>query len=373
MGFLGGDAAPYAWGKAGMKFMLREIRQVKFWEDFYEKAAEKRIPFKASFELTYRCNLRCRHCYIPRRQKSEELSYSEVCSALDQLADLGCFHLNLTGGELFTRSDILKIFTYAKRKGFYTIVLTNATLITPRIADQLKSLGINRVDVSLYGMTPESYEAVTQVPGSFDHCLHAIESLHQIDMPICLKMTVTNLNIDEFSEVKQFAKDLGVRFQWGYLIHPRIDGSKEPLRYRISPEAAIDLELRCQPRLFENEKNPKKKKEPSVKKNGFFYCDAGKNSLAISPYGEMNLCLEYRFPQYDLRRGTVAQGWKELVNYVKSTKPTSTYQCANCELKEFCQWCPAVGWLEKGDRGACSPYYKELAMMKREMAKEWTP
>ena len=268
------------------------------------------------------------------------------------------------------RPDFLRILSYAKKKGFYTILLTNATLITPEIADNLKDLGINRVDISLYGITPQTYEKITRIPGSFIRCLKGIQLLRQRNINVIIKMIAMTLNLAEFARIKAFAKNLGVRFQWDYLIHPRIDGSREPLRYRISPQDAIDLELRCQPHLFEEEKNPKKKKEPSFKKNGFFYCDAGKNSLAITPYGEMNLCLEYRFPQYDLRRGTVAQGWKELINYVKSTKPTSTYQCKDCELQEFCQWCPAVGWLEKKDRGACSPYYRELARIRRDRDKE---
>lgn len=356
-----------------MKSDIKPIKAKKFWKDLYEKSAQKEIPLKASFELTYQCNLRCLHCYIPRTinpkpkaQNSKELSYCEVCPILDQLADLGCFHLNLTGGESLTRPDFFKILTYARRKGFYAILLTNATLITPRIADNLKDLDINQVDISLYGITPQTYEKITRIPGSFTRCLKGIQLLRQRNINISIKMMVMTFNLAEFARVRAFAKNLGVRFQWGYLINPRIDGSKEPLRYRISPETAIDLELRYRPHLSEEEKTPLEKKRLPFEKVGFFYCNAGKNSLTMTPYGEMNLCLEYRFPQYDLRRGSVRESWKELVNYVKSIKASSTYQCGDCEVKQFCQWCPAVGWLEEGDRGACSSYYRELARIRRD-------
>ncbi|MBA7650017.1 putative mycofactocin radical SAM maturase MftC [subsurface metagenome] len=160
-----------------MKSGIKAIKTQEFWEGLYEKSAQEKIPLKASFELTYQCNLRCLHCYVPRRQKTqgqkttEELSYSKVCSILDQLADLGCFHLNLTGGESLRRPDFFKILTYAKKKGFYTILLTNATLITPQVADNLADLNINQVDISLYGITPHTHEKITQIPGSFTRCL----------------------------------------------------------------------------------------------------------------------------------------------------------------------------------------------------------
>lgn len=359
-----------------MKSDIKAIKTQRFWKELYEKSAQKEIPLKASFELTYQCNLQCLQCYIPpildpkpRSQNPKELSYFEVCFILDQLADLGCFHLNLTGGEPLTRPDFFRILTYAKRKGFYTVLLTNATLITPEIADSLQDLDINQVDISLYGTTGQTYEKLTQIPSSFASCLKGIQLLRQRNINISIKMMVMTLNLAEFARIKTFAENLGVRFQWDYLINPRIDGSKVPLQYRISPEAAIDLELGYQPRLSEEEKNPREKKKLSSKKVDFLYCNAGKNSLAITPYGEMNLCLEYRFPQYDLRRGSVREGWKELVNYVKSTKPASTYQCKDCELRQFCQWCPAVGLLEEGNRSGCSSYYRELARIRKDWNK----
>ena len=356
---------------------LKTNKTEKFWEDFYKKSALNEIPFKATFELTHRCNLFCRHCYIPGRQKSdgksqkkEELSFSEVCSILDQLADIGSFQLNFTGGEPLARPDFFRILTYAKRKGFYVILLTNATLITPGKAEALKDLGLNQVAVSLYGMTPQTYEKVTQVPGSFSRCLKGIRLLKKRDLNISIKMMIMTLNIREFELIKTFVDNLGIRLEWDYLVHPRIDGSKEPLKYRISPEEAVNLESRFKNYLSVEERDQRDKKKLSHKEKEFFYCDAGKNSFAITPFGEMNLCLEYPLPGYDLRRGSLKEGWEELVKYARSAKPDSTFQCRDCEFEEYCQWCPAAGWLEKRDRSACSPYYRELARIRRGIIEE---
>ena len=350
-----------------MQSAIREIKEHKFWDHFYKRSAERRIPFEASFELTYHCNLSCCHCYVVPDSSKKELSYEEICPILDQLAEIGCFHLNLTGGESFTRADTLKILEYAKKKGFYPILLTNGTLITPEIADCLKDLSISQVDISLYGMSEDTYESITRVPGSFQRCLEGINLLHDRDVPIFLKMTVMNLNVGEFDDVKNLAKKLNVPFRYGYFIHPKIEGSKEPLSFRLSPKEGIELETRNQPYLLEEEK---KSRESFSKRDGLFYCNAGRNSLAITPYGEMNLCLEYHFPQYDLRKGSLSEGWEKLLNYVKSARPSKNYQCENCDLRESCQWCPAEGWLNKGDRNACVHYFKELAKIRKEITEK---
>ncbi len=346
--------------------VMNQIKETKFWQAFHEKTSHKQIPFKASLELTYRCNLRCWHCYNPKQGTSEELSYPEVCSILDQLSKMGCFHINLTGGDPLVRPDLLKILTHAKKKGFYTILLTNATLFTPHISDHLKSINIDKVDISLYGMTERTYKSVTGVSGSFTRCLRGIELLRERDISFSLKMPVTTLNKNEFAQAKAFANNLGVRFRWSYLIHPVVDGSEKPLVYRISAGEAVALEKRVQPHLFEGRERFQKSGNVPDRKDSLFYCNAGKNSLAITPNGKMNLCLEYHFPEYDLRKGSVAGGWKELTSYVKSAKPDSSYQCGDCELQSFCKWCPAVGWLEEGDNNACTHYYKELASVRKE-------
>lgn len=347
---------------------IKEINAEVALGNLYKKATSAKIPFRTNFELTYNCNLKCCHCYNPRSKKQDELSYSEICSILDQLSEIGCFHLNLTGGEIFTRQDIFKILKYAKKKGFYLVLLTNGTLITPEVADFLQALNPNLVDISLYGMKEETYQSITQIPGSFHRCLQGIRLLKERNVPICLKLTVMTLNINDFSEVKAFAEKLEVPFRYGWLIYPRIDGSKEPLTFRLTPEQVIELEVKNRPFLFEEEKNRKERKLPSDK-TSFFYCGASRNSLAITPYGELNLCLQYHFPQYDLRKGSVSEGWKELVDYVKSAKPGKNYQCGNCKLWEFCRRCPADGWLERGHRSVCLPYFKRLAKLRSERMK----
>ena len=77
---------------------------------------ENNIPAWSMIELTYRCNLKCSHCYLPGGQSEKsgesgerELTTGEVKKVLDQLAEEGCLFLAFTGGEIFLRKDVFEI------------------------------------------------------------------------------------------------------------------------------------------------------------------------------------------------------------------------------------------------------------------------
>src|SRR5229473_6952125 len=135
-----------------------------------EAGAKDRIV-KAQIELTYGCNLHCVHCYTDCYNRpdliKQELRYEEVIRVLDQLAMEGCLWVCFTGGEIFMRRDFLDIYAYAKQKGFIITLFTNGTMISTRIAEYLEEYPPFKIDISVHGVTEETYEKVTQVPGSY--------------------------------------------------------------------------------------------------------------------------------------------------------------------------------------------------------------
>lgn len=343
---------------------IESIRESTFWADFYTRTYKNNILFEAQFELTYRCNLRCCHCNIVPEPGKEELTTEEVCSILDKLAEAGCIMLTLTGGEIFARQDCVEILAHAKKRGFYTTILTNGTLITPKVADYLHDIGIDKVEISFYGVTTETFEKITCVHGSFNQCLQGIKLLQNRNIPIILKMVVMTPNLKEFDRVKGFARAQGIRFRYGYIIMPNFDGSPGPLLYRLSPKEIVYLEMENYPSADTEEERVQKESKLFISKDQVFYCSAGRNSLAINPYGELNLCLDFHFPRYDLRKGDLFSGWKVLVDYVAGAKQGESYQCRDCESWDFCSWCPVQGWAEMRDLNACVPYFKELAELR---------
>lgn len=49
-----------------------------------------RVPLSGSIEITFKCNLRCVHCYIPDYSGRNEMSTGEIQRILSEAADEGC-------------------------------------------------------------------------------------------------------------------------------------------------------------------------------------------------------------------------------------------------------------------------------------------
>lgn len=327
-------------------------------------------------ELTYGCNLRCVHCYNPTHEAKNELSTSQVFRILDQLAEEGTLQVGFTGGELFTRQDIFEILRYAKSKGFVISIFTNATMITADLADRIKESGPFEIEISVYGATAEVYEKVTRVPGSFARFVRGVDLLKERGIPMALKLVLMTLNVHEFEAMRQFAISRGAPFKFNTEIYPRVDGSREPLAYRLSPQKSFEI---WREKSGKGIREAREKKPASLlhqekecdAATGLFDCMCGKSNAAVTPYGKMNLCVSAYTPQYDLTEGTVAEGWKQLVDLVASAHPGPDYECGDCALAKQCVRGPNHGWLEHGRfDGPCIPRFLEEAQLKTEFLEE---
>ncbi len=352
---------------------LSAISYAQFIERLNKKVIAKRIPIKGSFELTFRCNLRCAHCYcnLPLNDQNaieKELTCEEVFSIFDQIAEAGCLWLLLTGGEPLLRKDFLEIYTYAKKKGFLISLFTNGTLITPKIADYLAEWLPYIVEITLYGVTKETYEKVTGIPGSFKRCQRGIELLLERKIPLGLKTMAMTLNRNELSNIKEYAEELGVKFRFDPILNPKLDGSKTPCNFRLSPEEVVKLDLADEKRVKEWREFCERFIVP-FHDDKLFNCGAGVSTFHIDPYGRMSSCEMTRFQNYDLRRGSFEEGWHRAIPEFLALKPTSDYPCGQCELISLCGQCPGWAYLENGNPETPVEYLCQIAHLRAEAFK----
>ena len=347
---------------------MHEISKKQFLANFYEKTAHQRVPFRAMLELTYGCNLRCVHCLNPTHTAKDELRTKELFRLIDQLLEQGTFDLCFTGGEIFTRRDCFEILEYAKNKGFYITIFTNATMITPQMADRIQVLKPRNVEISIYGATRETYERVTRIPGSFRRFLRGVQVLRSRRVPLIIKMPVVTLNQQEVEQARALVEGWGIKFVYCTDIHPRQDGSQEPLRYRLPPKDVVQVHQQMLGYKEWSAEGGGPKEEACQAHQQMFTCSCGRNKLAVNPYGKMNLCVAFPIPQYDIQTGSVADGWRSLVELVDdaNARPSETYECPSCRLQKHCQQGPVNAWLETGDLAPCLPYFKELAALEKQ-------
>jgi len=221
-----------------------------------EKMTGRRVPVSGTIELTSRCNLHCPQCYIhrpatDREAKGSELTRDQLCRIIDQIVDEECLWLLMTGGEPLIRSDFTDIYRHAKMKGLIVTLFTNGTCIDRGIADFLAEWPPFSIEITLYGRTEKTYEAVTNVPGSFNRCMRGIDLLLDRGLPLALKSTIVTYNKHEVWEMKSFAEGLGVKFRFDPILIPRIDGNGCVEDLRISPEEVVALDEADEARLSE--------------------------------------------------------------------------------------------------------------------------
>jgi radical SAM protein with 4Fe4S-binding SPASM domain len=338
---------------------MDQITYGAFSADLHQKQGGQRAPLQVSIEVTRRCPLECEHCYnnLPmgdQDARSREMTKEEHFKMLDELVEMGCFWLLYTGGEIFARKDFLEIYTYAKQKGFLITLFTNGTLINEKIADYLVEWPPFAIEITLYGRTKETYEKLTQIPGSHEKCLRGIKLLKERGLPLKLKTVATSINKHEIFAMKQFAEDdLGVEFKMDGQINPRIDCSQSPLAVRLSPEEVVALDMHAPKGVSEYRRLAKRDAEnpPAVTKNGtLYFCGGGVHSCAVNPYGEMGICVISQQETFRVQEAGLKQVWEESLMRLRARMRTTITKCTDCRIQSLCGMCPANGELENGDR-----------------------
>src|SRR5438093_10270779 len=193
------------------------ITDQEFSERFSQRLSGVRFPLSGQWEITCRCNLRCVMCYTDcfntPDMLRQELSLREIVRIMDEIREAGCLELCLTGGEPLARKDFLDIYAHAKQKGFLVTVFTNGTLLTEKIADLWVQYPPAMIEISLHGLTKESFERITQGPGSYERCLEGIRLILDRHLPLTLKTSGMTVNRDEILEIKQYVDRLGTRYR----------------------------------------------------------------------------------------------------------------------------------------------------------------
>ena len=338
---------------------MEQLTYGVFSADLHQRQSGQRAPMQVSIEVTRRCPLECQHCYnnLPmgdQDARSREMTTEEHFRMLDELVEMGCFWLLYTGGEIFARKDFLEIYTYAKKKGFLITLFTNGILINEKIVDYLAEWPPFSIEITLYGRTRETYEALTMIPGSYDRCLRAIELLRDRGLPLKLKTVATSINKHEILAMRQFAEEeLGVEFKFDGQINPRIDCSQSPLAVRLTPEEVVALDMAAPKGVSEYRRLAKHDAEnpPNLLNNDtVYFCGGGMNSFAINPYGEMSICVISQQETFDVRPAGLAHAWEHSLLNVRTRKRTRVTKCIECRIQSLCGMCPANGEMENGDK-----------------------
>lgn len=344
--------------KADKRFLKRLSRLSK----------RRRMPFSIMFELTYKCNFNCPHCYLSLRQNlngEKELTTKEIFFILTQLKDMGVYRIGFTGGEPLLRKDIFDILSFANKCGFKFGILTNGYLINEQIADKLKKTNVDKIDITFNSLKPEIFYQLTGVKDSLQKVKRAIEILVKRNIQVIIKSTCMRQNKDEIIGISRYARNLNIPYRIDSEILPCSNNCTTWVNeYSISAKEFQDLRRKIYPEMF-RDKMKRGRVKWRRKRERIFNCGAGINSFSINPYGKMNFCAEIDYPNYDSLTKGAKVCWEQVKRDMDKLNKRKDFICRDCNLFNYCGWCPGRSFIESGSFNRCSEYFKERAIEKK--------
>ncbi|MBR4435593.1 MAG: radical SAM protein [Clostridia bacterium] len=360
----------------------RKNQEPPFIRYLYRKAAATGTPLSGTFELTPRCNFDCKMCYVhltkgQQCERGRELTADEWLSIADDAVRSGLVILLVTGGEPLLRPDFKEIFRTLNGMGLVTGVNTNGSLIDDDMISFFKCYTPNRMNISLYGASPETYERLCGNADGFYKTIRAIKKLAENNIPTKINLSVTPYNVDDVEAVFGITKELGKRVQIASYMFPPIRRSHDLIGYgdRLSPEEAARIKVRVQSIRTDDEaflnlcksvmdgvrvidEDAECMDVPTLEDatpTEHIRCRAGSTSYWLTWDGRMLPCGMMETPSASVLELGFKEAWKRVAMGTKQIFLPP--KCTSCDKRFACEVCSASCYCETGAFDKDAPKY----------------
>ena len=335
-------------------------------EYLFYKAGQMGIPYAGCFELTSRCNLDCKMCYIHKRANdrdviNKEWSAQRWIDLATECEKKGMLNLLLTGGEPLLRKDFFEIYESCKRLGMMVSINSNATCIDQGVINYFKNNAPTRINITLYGASAETYEALCGDGSAYEKVVNNILALKKIGVLVKLNYSVTPYNIQDMAKVYQFAKENDLPIQYATYMFPPMRACEISNCYaeRLSPEQSAMAQIAYDKLRFSDKELVERwtkqlqgivVEEPGAEcqevPNTPIKCRAGSSTFWVTWDGQMRPCGMMTTPSVDLNQKSFADAWDIIQKKTKEIYVPA--KCEVCSIRNACDQCAAICHAESG-------------------------
>ena len=322
------------------------------------KCAGLSIPVSGIFELTPRCNLRCKMCYVrltPEQMApiGRERTAAEWIEMGRITRDAGMAFLLLTGGEPTLRSDFPEIYEALAQMGLSISINTNGTLLTPRLKALWHRLPPAQVNITLYGTCREDYGDLCQNPDAFDAVVDALDWLKAEGILVHLNTTIVPTNYHKWMEIEQFAKNRGLELRMTTYCFPpnrRDCGCFERLSAEVAGELIVQdtyfREGADSIRMKVRDLDTPLPRSCELDNGEPMQCMAGRSQFWITWSGAMTPCAMLTQPACSPFEDGFPAAWEQLQTLCDPIRLCP--ECVDCPEAKSCMNCAAVTFAETG-------------------------
>jgi len=286
------------------------------------------LPVHVDFELTQKCNLKCKHCFVTNRKYSFS---KKTFEAIKKLSEQEVIIFELIGGEPFLVKDIFFIIKYLKNHDKIVTISTNGTLITKSIAKKLAKNPPHKIFVSLDG--PKKVNDFIRGVGSFNKALQGICNLNNVGIIPSISFCVNKLNLNSINEFIKETKSLKIKsifFIFGEPPKRKNSFSKYFFKHSEREMVADRISKLNIPIKYTMHFAPKK---IDVLYYGCFF---RLTMCEITPSGDVLSCPIVRRKEGNVLKEDLRIIWKRMQNNLLKKK---SKKCRECDWKKRCFPC----------------------------------
>ncbi|MFH1995726.1 MAG: radical SAM protein [Candidatus Omnitrophota bacterium] len=329
------------------------------------------------FNITNRCNLKCRHCWIDAKfgatssglqASSGELTVSDVKKPIREAIGLGLTSIKFTGGEPFIRKELPDFIRYFSTLDLEIYFETNGTLVDEAVVSGLPKKNVIDIAVSIDSSDRAQHDAVRGVSGSFDKAMRGIELLVRHDLPVQIIYSLYACNLSKLWEAIELARQKGAR---SFKINPVISlgrAKKIDKGDLLSIEELLDLERQLEektygdidvfldiPAAFKSTQHFLRRKKAN--------CCSVTSMLGILSDGTVSICgigvAEEGLVMGNIKRDSLRDIWSsnDILKRIRSSIPSKLEGvCGRCIHKNFCLGC-CIAQNYAGSKRLEAPYH----------------
>ena len=298
-------------------------------------------PICLTWELTYACNLACRHCLSSSgRRDPRELTTDEAVTLIDEIADMQIFYVNVGGGEPMVRRDFFALVEHAVSRRVGVKFSTNGTRINAAAARRLAAIDYLDLQVSIDGADETTNDRLRGA-GSYAAARRAMGHLADAGFgPFKVSVVVTRENAEQLDDFAALAGEYGAQLRLTRL-RPSGRGADvwESLHPTLAQGRAMYAWLRAHPDVLTGDSffHLSALGEPL---DGLNLCGAGRVVCLIDPVGDVYACpfvIHDEFLAGNVRERGFAAVWRESALFASLREPGSAGACASCGSFDACR------------------------------------
>lgn len=294
------------------------------------------------FELTYNCNLKCKHCFNPKDENNYKITFEDAKQIIDEAYNEGLSFVSLTGGECTLNKDFLKIAKYSRSKFLGVEILSNLQSLydDDDLFNEIVKLYPQTIYTSLYSMNPDTHDNITGIKGSHHKTISVLKRLREKNINTWINFIPTALgNCYDYEEIQKFAEKYGIEstIATGFIVNSK----NKNICAKLSEVDLQSIYMKYFD-LFDGQKK--------FEKSSHKICTAGSDMVCISPNLDIKPCSGFPCTYGNYKTMTIKKLRETIIpEFQRKFIRKNLKGCFEHDYCQYCTFCPCCGDFKEDD------------------------